>query len=75
MIFIGTPLDNALFKDLTLANASFANVSLAGARFDDIDFGNAVITSSCNFNGMQIVGVSVKDLLASYARRQAAEQA
>lgn len=74
-VFIGTPLDNALFKDLTLTNASFANVSLAGAKFDDIDFSNTVITSNCNFNGMQIAGVSVKDLLASYVRRQAAEQA
>ena len=74
-VFIGTPLDNALFKDLTLANASFANVSLAGARFDDIDFSNTVITSNCNFNGMQIAGVSVKELLASYAQRQAAERA
>ncbi len=74
-VFIGTPLDNALFKDLTLANASFANVSLAGARFDDIDFSNTVITSNCNFNGMQIAGVSVKELLASHARRQTAEQA
>ena len=61
-VFIGTPLDNALFKDLTLANASFANVSLAGARFDDIDFSNTVITSNCNFNGMQIAGVDVKEL-------------
>jgi predicted choloylglycine hydrolase len=74
-VFIGTPLDNALFRDLTLTNASFANVSLAGAKFDDIDFSNTVITSNCNFNGMQIAGVSVKDLLASYVRRQAAEQA
>jgi hypothetical protein len=74
-VFIGTPLDHALFKDLTLANASFANVSLAGAKFDDIDFSNTVITSNCNFNGMRIAGVDVKELLASYARRQAAEQA
>jgi predicted choloylglycine hydrolase len=74
-VFIGTPLDNALFKDLTLTNASFANVSLAGARFDDIDFSNTVITSNCNFNGMQIAGVGVKELLASYARRQVVEQA
>jgi predicted choloylglycine hydrolase len=74
-VFIGTPLDNALFKDLTLTNASFANVSLAGARFDDIDFSNSVITSNCNFSGMRIAGVDVKELLASYARRQAAEQA
>ena len=73
-VFIGTPLDNALFKDLTLANASFANVSLAGARFDDVDFSNTVITSNCNFNGMQIAGVSVKELLASHARRQTAER-
>jgi Acyl-coenzyme A:6-aminopenicillanic acid acyl-transferase/Pentapeptide repeats (9 copies) len=74
-VFIGTPLDNALFKDLTLANASFANVSLAGARFDDIDFSNTVITANCNFNGMQIAGVGVTELLAAYARRQAAEPA
>lgn len=74
-VFIGTPLDNALFKDLTLANASFANVSLAGAKFDDIDFSNTVITSNCNFNGMRIAGVGVKELLASYARRQTTEQA
>src|SRR5206468_2061392 len=53
-VFIGTPLDSALFKDLTLKNATFANVSLAGARFDDIDFSNTVITSNCNFAGMQI---------------------
>ena len=74
-VFIGTPLDNALFKDLTLANASFTNVSLAGARFDDIDFSNTVITSNCNFNGMQIAGVGVKELLAAYAQRQPGEQA
>jgi predicted choloylglycine hydrolase len=74
-VFIGMRLENALFKDVTLAKASFENVSLSGATFDDIDFSNAVITSNCNFNGMQIAGVSVKDLLASYARRQAAEQA
>src|SRR5882672_2686369 len=46
-VFIGTPLDNALFKDLTLVNASFANVSLAGARFDDIDSSNTAITPNC----------------------------
>jgi uncharacterized protein YjbI with pentapeptide repeats len=69
-VFIGKPLDNALFKDLTLTNASFANVSLAGATFDDIDFSNTVITSNCNFNGMQIAGVGVKELLATYARHR-----
>ena len=74
-VFIGTRLDNALFKDLTLTNASFANVSLAGAKFDDIDFSNTVITSNCNFNGMQIAGVGVKELLAAYARRRPEEQA
>jgi hypothetical protein len=74
-VFIGTPLDNALFKDLTLTNASFANVSLAGARFDDIDFSNTVITSNCNFNGMQIAGVGVKELLAAYAQCRPEEQA
>ena len=74
-VFIGTPLDNALFKDVTLANASFENVSLAGARFDDIDFSNTVITSNCNFNGMQIAGVGVKELLAAYAQRRPEEQA
>ena len=74
-VFIGMPLDNALFKDVTLANASFENVSLAGARFDDIDFSNTVITSNCNFNGMQIAGVGVKELLAAYARRRPEEQA
>jgi uncharacterized protein YjbI with pentapeptide repeats len=74
-VFIGAQLENALFKDVTLANASFANVSLAGARFDDIDFSNAVITSNCNFNGMQIAGVDVKELLTSYAQRQTARQA
>jgi predicted choloylglycine hydrolase len=72
--FIGTPLDNALFKDLTLKNATFANVSLAGAKFDDIDFSNSVITSNCNFEGMQIAGVGVKELLASYVRHQAERQ-
>ena len=74
-MFIGTPLDNALFKDLTLTNASFANVSLAGAKFDDIDFSNAVITSNCNFDGMQIAGVGVKELLALHARRRSEERA
>ena len=74
-VFIGARLDNVLFKDVTLANASFANVSLAGARFDDIDFSNAVITSNCNFNGMRIAGVDVKELLASYAQRQTARRA
>jgi hypothetical protein len=73
-VFIGTPLDNALFKNLTLANASFENVSLAGARFDDIDFSNTVITSNCNFNGMQIAGIGVKELLAAYTRCRPEEQ-
>lgn len=67
-VFIGTRLESALFKDLTLKSATFANVSLAGAKFDDIDFSNAVITSNCNFNGMQIAGISVKELLAAYDR-------
>lgn len=74
-VFIGARLDNALFKDVTLASASFANVSLAGAKFDDIDFSNAVITANCNFNGMRIAGVDVKELLASYARHRTVEQA
>jgi hypothetical protein len=74
-VFIGARLDHALFRDVTLANASFANVSLAGAKFDDIDFSNTVITSNCNFNGMRIAGVDVKELLASHARRRTVEQA
>ena len=69
-VFIGTPLDDALFKDVTLRNATFANVSLAGARFDDIDFSNAAITSNCNFAGMQIAGIGVKQLLAAYERQR-----
>ena len=69
-VFIGTPLDSALFKDLTLAKATFANVSLAGAKFDDIDFSNTVITSNCNFAGMQIAGVDVKELFAAYEQRR-----
>ena len=39
-VFIRTPLDSALFKDVSLTNAKFANVSLARAKFDDIDFSN-----------------------------------
>jgi predicted choloylglycine hydrolase len=69
-VFIGTPLDSAIFKDLTLAKATFANVSLAGAKFDDIDFSNTVITSNCNFAGMQLAGVSVKELFAAYEQRK-----
>jgi uncharacterized protein YjbI with pentapeptide repeats len=73
-VFIGTPLDSALFKDLTLRNATFANVSLAGGKFDDIDFSNAVITSNCNFSGMRIAGVDVKDLFAAYQKQQSRQQ-
>ncbi|HTB38872.1 MAG TPA: C45 family peptidase [Reyranella sp.] len=69
-VFIGTPLDQALFKDLTLAKATFANVSLAGAKFDDIDFRDTVISSNCNFAGMQIAGVGVKELFAAYEQRK-----
>ncbi|MBV9833315.1 MAG: hypothetical protein JO055_02840 [Alphaproteobacteria bacterium] len=69
-VFIGTPLDGALFKDLVLARARFANVSLAGAAFDDIDFSGAAITANCNFRGMTIAGVSVADLFAAYERQQ-----
>ena len=69
-VFIGTPLDQALFKDLTLTRATFANVSLAGAKFDDIDFRDTVITSNCNFAGMQIAVVSVKELFAAYEQRK-----
>ncbi|HEY4890782.1 MAG TPA: C45 family autoproteolytic acyltransferase/hydrolase [Reyranella sp.] len=69
-VFIGTPLDQALFKDLTLTKATFANVSLAGAKFDDIDFRDTVITSNCNFAGMQIAVVSVKELFAAYEQRK-----
>jgi hypothetical protein len=68
-VFIGTPLNNALFKDLTLTNASFANVSLAGAQFDDIDFSNATVTGNCNFKGMRIAGVAVTDLLETYHKK------
>ena len=52
------------------ANATFANVSLAGAKFDDIDFSNTVITSNCNFAGMRIAGVDVKELFAAYEQRR-----
>lgn len=69
-VFIGTPLDDALFKDLTLAKARFANVSLASAHFDDIDFSNATITGNCNFKGMRIAGVAVADLLAAYHEKR-----
>jgi predicted choloylglycine hydrolase len=70
-VFIGTPLNAALFKNLTLAKATFANVSLAGASFDDIDFSNATITGNCNFRGMRIAGVAVTDLLAAFHKRRA----
>ena len=69
-VFIGTPLNGAIFKDVSLANASFANVSLAKAKFDDIDFSNSVITSNCNFKGMQIAGVAVSDLFAIYEKHR-----
>lgn len=69
-VFIGTPLNDALFKDLTLAKAGFANVSLAGAHFDDIDFSNATITGNCNFKGMRIAGVAVTDLLTAYHKQR-----
>jgi predicted choloylglycine hydrolase len=68
-VFIGTPLGNAVFRDLSLAKATFANISLADARFDDIDFSNAEITANCNFSGMQIAGVSLKDLFDAYNRQ------
>ena len=67
-VFIGTPLERALFRDLTLAGASFANVSLSGAKFDDIDFSNAEITSNCNFMGMKIAGVAVSDLFKAWEK-------
>jgi uncharacterized protein YjbI with pentapeptide repeats len=51
-------------------DANFANVSLAKAKFDDIDFSNAVITSNCNFKGMQIAGVAVSDLFATYEKHR-----
>src|SRR5262249_26385992 len=70
-IFIGTPLNDAVFKDLTLTKASFANVSLAGAHFDDIDFSNATITANCNFKGMRIADIPVTDLLAAYSKKRA----
>ena len=68
-VFIGTPLQSAVFKDLSLARASFTNISLADARFDDIDFSNAKITANCNFKGMRIAGVRVTDLFDAYNRR------
>jgi hypothetical protein len=34
-----------------------------------------VITSNCNFNGMQIAGVGVKELLAVYAQHRPKERA
>ena len=55
-VFIGTPLNGAIFKDVSLANASFANVSLAKAKFDDIDFSNSVITCNCNFKACRLPG-------------------
>jgi predicted choloylglycine hydrolase len=68
-VFIGTPLSNAVFRDLSLAKATFANISLSDARFDDIDFSNAEITANCNFAGMRIAGVSVKELFDAYNRQ------
>src|SRR5262249_20001219 len=73
-VFIGTPPEGALFKGLVLQNAAFPDVRPAGATLDDIDFSNAVITSNCNFNGMRIAGVSVKELLAAYEQRHSHEQ-
>jgi uncharacterized protein YjbI with pentapeptide repeats len=69
-VFIGTPLNGAIFKDVSLAKANFANVSLAHARFDDIDFSNTVITGNCNFKGMQIAGVAISDLFAAYQKQR-----
>ncbi len=55
-----------VFTGTNLANAKFNNVNLAGASFDDINFANAVITNNCNFDGMEIAGVSVAELFAAY---------
>jgi predicted choloylglycine hydrolase len=67
-VFVGTNLSQAAFRDLSLTGASFQNISLKDARFDDINFSNAVITENCNFSGMQIAGVSVRELLAAYRK-------
>jgi len=68
-VFIGTHLNSAVFKDLSLANATFANVSLAGAKFNDINFSNTVIARNCDFSGMEIAGVKIKDLFAAYEQQ------
>ena len=67
--------DDRHFRDLTLAGSAFANVRLASARFDDVGFSNAEITSNCNFNGMRIAGVGVKDLFAAYKQQKARDPA
>jgi len=46
-----------------------------GFIVDDIDFSDTVITSNCNFSGMRIAGVDVKELLENHARRHPEEQA
>jgi uncharacterized protein YjbI with pentapeptide repeats len=65
-------LAGASFHDVNLAQARFVDVDLSGAFFDDIDFRGAQIGSDCNFEGMTIAGVPVKQLLAlhqKHARR------
>ena len=77
-VFAAANLANAAFTDVTLQDATFDSANLAGTRFkdinfagavfDDINFSNVEISANCNFAGMQIAGVSVQDLFASYRR-------
>jgi uncharacterized protein YjbI with pentapeptide repeats len=63
-------LAGASFNNVNLARARFTDINLSGAFFDNINFTEAAIGENCNFTGMTIAGIPVKDLLAAYEARK-----
>jgi uncharacterized protein YjbI with pentapeptide repeats len=63
-------LAGASFNNVNLGRARFTDINLSGACFDNINFTDAVIGENCNFAGMSIAGIPVKDLLAAYKERK-----
>jgi uncharacterized protein YjbI with pentapeptide repeats len=62
-------LAGASFSNVNLGRARFTDINLSASFFDNINFTDAVIGENCNFTGMTIAGIPVKELLAVYRER------
>ena len=71
-------LEGSHFSDVRLAESTFESATLEASKFTDVVFDTSVIEHSslvgvsiknCDYEGMRIDGVAVKDLLEAYQSR------